>query len=968
MAEAAIEMIGAACVKRISYYSRVEEQREYLIREMTMLKAFQRDVEEKHDSSKRMNNFLKNVTDIIYRIEDVLADFDSPPRLMPPSPRDITVEIRNKVEYLIRIHRTFGFSDVSTTSSENQIAAREIFGDQTVEHFVGRADEMDILRSYIHQCRVVSIYGMAGLGKTALAQKLYQHHLLDHHQFDAVAWVYVSHKFSRRKVLEDLYEQLNPNHDSSSSKMRDAELIDRVREIQQNLRCLVFLDDVCSREDWDTIRDAFPSGETPSKILITTRVRSVAEFVQMKASGKRYVHKLRCLTEDEGCQLFRKMVRLTDVPDFEANEILVQMAKETVNLCEGSPVAIIGFLQFMATKNTLEEWMIVHRRLESFIRKSHEFRGTLQLLSSSYYNLPHQLRSCFLYLGHFQEHSRIESEKLYLLWEAEGLIDDRREQTLREVAEGYLVDLADRSMVEVHEDEMSVSTRFKSFQLSKLMRDLCLLKNKELGFFKVVDFERGPQLVPDSLSSLSRNEAYRLAINLDKYEDGYDFPLEDNEKEHIRSLLFSTKENHQGLVWPRKLHRLSDFRYLRILDFNGFDFQVTNLPQGIGKLVHLRYLSFRGCILPELPSSIGNLTCLIILDLRVRPLSKITIPDVMWKLKKLKHLYFPLSFLTRYARKLRLKGLVELETLINFNPGMMNVNDLSQLLKLQYMSLNIGGSVEDIACVTKRMNMDSHGQRLRTCIKISNFDCYTEEKHSVIRSLLASQSLIIFSLEGHFRRLPVFDDISQNIARIELIGSELIDNPMRTLEKLPNLRVLVLNDDAFIGKEMVCSAAGFVELKHLELLNLQKLEKWTVEEGAMPKLSTLAIQSCGKLIMLTEELQFVGRLRQMIVSRVHEELKANLGEVHVLMNESTSKVQNARPNISIDDVDLEHDKTNCWYNSENDAIFVLFVFADNGGVIVNPKGEMKDSAITGPIGKKCTDLWPRIASAANAIV
>jgi hypothetical protein len=42
--------------------------------------------------------------------------------------------------------------------------------------------------------------------------------------------------------------------------------------------------------------------------------------------------------------------------------------------------------------------------------------------------------------------------------------------------------------------------------------------------------------------------------------------------------------------------------------------------------------------------------------------------------------------------------------------------------------------------------------------------------------------------------------------------------------------------------------------------------------------------------------------------------------------------------------------------------------ADNAGVIVNPKGEMKGSAITGPVGKECADLWPRIASNANAIV
>lgn len=76
---------------------------------------------------------------------------------------------------------------------------------------------------------------------------------------------------------------------------------------------------------------------------------------------------------------------------------------------------------------------------------------------------------------------------------------------------------------------------------------------------------------------------------------------------------------------------------------------------------------------------------------------------------------------------------------------------------------------------------------------------------------------------------------------------------------------------------------------------------------------------------------------------------------------------------------------------------MLFLWlTDNAGVIVNPKGEMKGthilflvlyylnayfsfmityfeldglgSAIIGPIGKECADLWPRITSATNAIV
>ncbi|KAM2046768.1 hypothetical protein ACFX1T_005515 [Malus domestica] len=47
---------------------------------------------------------------------------------------------------------------------------------------------------------------------------------------------------------------------------------------------------------------------------------------------------------------------------------------------------------------------------------------------------------------------------------------------------------------------------------------------------------------------------------------------------------------------------------------------------------------------------------------------------------------------------------------------------------------------------------------------------------------------------------------------------------------------------------------------------------------------------------------------------------------------------------------------------------VFMYFEDNAGVIVNPKGEMKGFAIIGPIGNECADLYPRIASAANAIV
>lgn len=48
-----------------------------------------------------------------------------------------------------------------------------------------------------------------------------------------------------------------------------------------------------------------------------------------------------------------------------------------------------------------------------------------------------------------------------------------------------------------------------------------------------------------------------------------------------------------------------------------------------------------------------------------------------------------------------------------------------------------------------------------------------------------------------------------------------------------------------------------------------------------------------------------------------------------------------------------------------DGVFIGF--EDNAGVIVTAKGDMKGSAITGPVAKECADVWPRIASAAGSI-
>ncbi|KAG8369850.1 hypothetical protein BUALT_Bualt14G0056500 [Buddleja alternifolia] len=761
------------------------------------------------------------------------------------------------------------------------------------ECLVGREEDMELLRSYITdqdtQSRVITIFGMGGIGKTVLTMRLY-HDRRVRQQFNGVAWIYVGKRFQTSRILKDLCEQLDPQHEEGiRSDMNEDHLIRRLYKIQQKRKCLIFLDDVWSSNALQILSSAFLSRETGSRIVITSRVKEVAETSEV-VSSTRHIHKMRCLTEDEGYELVMKSYG----SEFEVNSTVSERAKEMVKCFEGLPLAIINFEDFMRIYR--DEWESVPRSIESFVSESQKSRGiemTLKILASSYDNLPPFLKPCFLYLGYLHEHSHIDAEKLYLYWVAEGLIsleDCGEEEILMNVAERYLHDLEQRSMIEVHEEEVPTITRFSSCRLNRLMLEVSLIKSKEQRFFNALDFGCESSQANQSLGQYP----IRLTINLDKYKIGYDFPVKGSEK-LVMCLLLSAQENQLGLVWPKELSRLVKFKNLRVLDFIGFSFEATKLPKGLGALVFLRYLSFRGCILPELPSSIGKLKLLYVLDLRV--INKMIIPDVLSKLKKLKHLYFPLSFETQGAGKLRLDGLTDLETVTNLNTKMFNVEDLSKLHKLRYIALKIQGCLEDIECTIKRMNANSDVLLLRASLEVRDFDCYTEERHSVFRQLLSCQSLIVFCIEGHISRLPLHNEISPNLAKIVLIGSKLIDDPMKILEKLPKLRVLVLKNDASIGKEVICSATGFVELKRLELLNLQYLEKWTVEEGAMPKLSILAIVNCGKLIMLPKELEFVCRLQQLKVSQMCKAFEDNLQIVEGLMRHKGQHM----PSITFED-------------------------------------------------------------------
>ncbi|CAL5377068.1 unnamed protein product [Camellia sinensis] len=174
----------------------------------------------------------------------------------------------------------------------------------------------------------------------------------------------------------------------------------------------------------------------------------------------------------------------------------------------------------------------------------------------------------------------------------------------------------------------------------------------------------------------------------------------------------------------------------------------------------------------------------------------------------------------------------------------------------------------------------------------------TEEEQSLLRQLLGCHHLRKLFLDGSFNRankLP--DQFPPNLTNLRLWDTKLDEDPMPTLEKLPNLRSLSLGFNSYIGNEMVCSSGpssisgggggggyggcdsgGFPKLKSLALVNIRNLEKWRVEQGAMPCLFRLDIFNCKKLKEIPDGLRFITTLRELEITRVSEALRDRVRE------------------------------------------------------------------------------------------
>ncbi|WMV23026.1 hypothetical protein MTR67_016411 [Solanum verrucosum] len=357
-----------------------------------------------------------------------------------------------------------------------------LFVEVTVGHekeeskFIGQ-----LLNQHESELDVISIVGMPGLGKTTLANKVYNNTLVASH-FKIRAWCTVSQKYNKSKVLQEILQQVT----SSEVKGREVDLAEKLRRALYDKRYLIVLDDVWDIATGEMLIACFPNLKRGDRVILTIQISKVGSQVKCRTDPI----DLQVLTPEKSWELFEKRVFGEGSCPAELSNVGHQIVKK----CKGLPLAIVLIAGVIVRGKKKEKnlWLKIQHNLDSFISTNINLQ-MMKVMQLSYDHLPCHLKPLLLYFARSQKNKRTPISKLKQLWMAEGFVDHdiRSKSSLEEATQSYLDALVSSSLIMVDQipskKSMPFSVRIKVCYVHDVVHDFCSEKSKKAKFFKLMN-------------------------------------------------------------------------------------------------------------------------------------------------------------------------------------------------------------------------------------------------------------------------------------------------------------------------------------------------------------------------------------------------------------------------------------------------------------------------------------------------
>ncbi|KAH0646753.1 hypothetical protein KY290_034388 [Solanum tuberosum] len=377
----------------------------------TTIQAVLKDAQEKQLNDKPLENWLQKLNVAAYEVDDILDECKSKaarlsqtkygcyhPKIIP-----FRYKIRKRMKEMMEKLDAIA-AERSFVLTEPEPYGRDKEKNKIVKILTNKVCD-------VQELSVLPILGMGGLGKTTLAQMVFNDKRVIEH-FDPKIWICVSEDFDEKKLIKAIVESIEGKPLGDDTDL--APLQKKLQDMLNGKRYFLVLDDIWNenQEKWDKIKAVLKVGAQGASVLATTRLKRVGSIM-----GTLQPYELSNLSQEDCWLLFMK--RAFENQE-KINPNLVAIGKEIVKKCGGVPLAaktLGGLLRFEEQER---EWE--HIRDSEIWNLPQDESSILPALRLSYHHLPLDLRQCFAYCAVFPKDTKMEKENLISLWMAHGFL------------------------------------------------------------------------------------------------------------------------------------------------------------------------------------------------------------------------------------------------------------------------------------------------------------------------------------------------------------------------------------------------------------------------------------------------------------------------------------------------------------------------------------------------------------------